>query len=108
MYDPTSMSAGSLMPSYTHMFENPLDTTTTKRQDRGDAHHGCSLCRRTFLRMRTTTYRHNSRQDRSVNLKKDGIDAQKEMEIIAVIAYLQRVGTDIKAKEVVEAKPANP
>ncbi|HQW42015.1 MAG TPA: hypothetical protein PK149_12660, partial [Flavobacteriales bacterium] len=51
----------------------------------------------------------SAQQDKIVaSLKKDGIEAQKEMEIIALIAYLQRVGTDIKAKEVVEAKPANP
>jgi len=32
------------------------------------------------------------------SLKKDGIEAVSDREIIALIAYLQRIGTDIKAK----------
>ena len=32
MYDPTSMSPGSLMPAYPHLFEDALDTTTTRRK----------------------------------------------------------------------------
>ena len=32
------------------------------------------------------------------NLKKDKISTQANAEIIALIAYLQRLGTDIKAK----------
>jgi cytochrome c oxidase cbb3-type subunit I/II len=32
------------------------------------------------------------------NLAKGGIEVDKQKEIIAVIAYLQRLGTDIKVK----------
>ena len=32
------------------------------------------------------------------NLKKDGIETPPSKEIIAVIAYLQRLGTDIKGE----------
>ena len=41
------------------------------------------------------------------DLKKDGIEASPDVDIIALIAYLQRVGTDIKqqpATEVVQAQ----
>ena len=34
------------------------------------------------------------------NLKKDNIQATPDKEIIAVIAYLQRIGKDIKAQQV--------
>ena len=36
------------------------------------------------------------------NLKKDGIDADPNKDIIALIAYLQRLGTDIKQKPATE------
>jgi cytochrome c oxidase cbb3-type subunit I/II len=32
------------------------------------------------------------------NLKKEGFEAQSDREIIALIAYLQRLGTDIRAQ----------
>jgi cytochrome c oxidase cbb3-type subunit I/II len=41
------------------------------------------------------------------NLKKDGIEASPDVDIIALIAYLQRLGTDIKqqpATQVVQAQ----
>ncbi len=44
MYDPTSMSPGSLMPAYPHLFENALGHHHHQAKDRGDAHHGCALC----------------------------------------------------------------
>jgi len=106
MYDPTSMSPGSLMPPYMHMFEDPLDTTTTKRKIEAMRTMGVPYAADFPAHANDHL---SAQQDKIVaSLKKDGIEAQKEMEIIAVIAYLQRVGTDIKAKEVVEAKPANP
>ena len=106
MFDPTSMSPGSLMPPYMHMFEDPLDTTTTKRKIEAMRTMGVPYAADFPAHANDHL---SAQQDKIVaSLKKDGIEAQKEMEIIAVIAYLQRVGTDIKAKEVVEAKPANP
>ena len=36
------------------------------------------------------------------NLKKDGIEIVEDREIIALIAYLQRLGTDIKAENKAE------
>jgi cytochrome c oxidase cbb3-type subunit I/II len=32
----------------------------------------------------------------AANLRKDGIEANPDLDIIALIAYLQRLGTDIK------------
>ena len=32
-------------------------------------------------------------------LKKEGIEVKSDKEIVALIAYLQRLGTDIKVKE---------
>lgn len=35
----------------------------------------------------------------SADLAKEGIEVKPEKEIVALIAYLQRLGTDIKVKE---------
>lgn len=40
----------------------------------------------------------------SADLAKDGIKVMSNKEIVAVIAYLQRLGTDIKGEKLVEKK----
>ena len=40
----------------------------------------------------------------ALDLQKNGVPAEPDKEIIALIAYLQRLGTDIKAKPVAENK----
>ena len=40
----------------------------------------------------------------SLDLQKNGVPAEPDKEIIALIAYLQRLGTDIKAKPVTESR----
>jgi cytochrome c oxidase cbb3-type subunit I/II len=40
----------------------------------------------------------------ALDLQKNGVPAEPDKEIIALIAYLQRLGTDIKANPVVEKK----
>jgi cytochrome c oxidase cbb3-type subunit I/II len=41
------------------------------------------------------------------NLKEAGIQTSKDKEIVALISYLQRLGTDIKVKEVLVQAPKN-
>jgi cytochrome c oxidase cbb3-type subunit I/II len=41
------------------------------------------------------------------DLKKAGIGVEPNKEIIALISYLQRLGTDIKANKTAENKPNN-
>ncbi|MBK6370800.1 MAG: cytochrome-c oxidase, cbb3-type subunit I [Flavobacteriales bacterium] len=96
MYDPTSMSPGSLMPAYPHLFEDALDTTTTRRKIEAMRTMGVPYAAE-FPALANADLQKQS-EGIVIGLKKDGIDALKEMEIIAMIAYLQRVGTDIKAK----------
>ncbi|HRH69589.1 MAG TPA: cytochrome-c oxidase, cbb3-type subunit I [Flavobacteriales bacterium] len=105
MWDPTSMSPGSLMPAYTHLFEDVLDTTTTTKKIEAMITMGVPYA---------ADFPSKANADLAVqsgiivaDLKKAGIDALSDREIIAVIAYLQRVGTDIKAKPAVVAATAN-
>ena len=104
MWDPTSMSPGSLMPAYTHLFEDVLDTTTTPKKIEAMRTMGVPYDEGFAARANADLAKQS--EGIVVDLKKVGIDAAGDREIIAVIAYLQRVGTDIKAKPATaEAKP---
>ena len=100
MFDPTSMSPGSLMPAYTAMFENELDITTTEKKIEAMRTMGVPYAEDFPAKANDDIVK--QRDAITARLKKDGIDAQSDREIIAVIAYLQRLGTDIKSKPVVE------
>lgn len=96
MEDPTSMSPGSLMPSYPWLIEDELNITNTPAKIRA---------------MQTLGVPYNEGYDQQAvadlkkqaeaitsNLAKDGIEIMSDREIVALIAYLQRLGTDIKAQ----------
>ncbi|PZX64405.1 cytochrome-c oxidase, cbb3-type subunit I [Hydrotalea sandarakina] len=96
MLDPRSMSPGSIMPAYTWLFDNKIDTSLTPAKIRA---------------MQTLGVPYPEGYDKQANkdleaqaksiketLKKDKIDISSNAEIVALIAYLQRVGTDIKAQ----------
>ncbi|HEX5653051.1 MAG TPA: cytochrome-c oxidase, cbb3-type subunit I [Chitinophagaceae bacterium] len=100
MYDPRSMSPGSLMPAYTWLLDNPLDTGSTAAKIRAMRTLGVpypegydQLANRDLMRQADSI---------AANLKKDKIESPSNAEIIALIAYLQRIGRDIKS----EPKPA--
>ncbi|HRW90774.1 MAG TPA: cytochrome-c oxidase, cbb3-type subunit II, partial [Flavobacteriales bacterium] len=101
MMDPTSMSAGSLMPAYPHMYENTIDTASTAAkieamQKLGVPYpEGYAAQANTDLRAQAAAI--------VESLKKDGIEASAEKDIIALIAYLQRLGTDIKKQDAAPA-----
>ena len=101
MMDPTSMSPGSIMPAYPWLFEQEIDQSTTVAKLRVLKQLGVPY---------EDAYIANANNDLmkqanevTENLKKEGIEVKPEAEIVALIAYLQRLGTDIKVKtEVVE------
>lgn len=102
MLDPTSMSPGSLMPAYPHLFTDVLDTTTTRRKVEAMITLGVPY-EKDFPAQANT---HLADQSAKIvaELKKGGIEALGDREIIAMIAYLQRIGTDIKATSKTAAK----
>ena len=96
MYDPRSMSPGSIMPQYTWLLEDAVDTASTPAKIRA---------------MQTLGVPYPDGYDRIANadlvkqeeaiaasLEKDKIKTPANKEIIALIAYLQRIGIDIKAE----------
>jgi cytochrome c oxidase cbb3-type subunit I/II len=96
MYEPNSISDGTIMPAYPWLFENNIDTAITGAKIRAmqtlgvPYPKGYDVIANQDLLIQATTI--------SENLKKDKINTVNNKEIIALIAYLQRVGTDIKLK----------
>ena len=94
MYDPRSMSPGSIMPQYTWLLDNKLDTSSTPAKIRAMITLGVpypegydQIANKELMQQADLI---------AGNLKKDKIETASDMEIIAVIAYLQRIGKDIK------------
>jgi len=94
LQDPRLTSPGSLMPSYAFLLEDELDLSTTQRKIK-------------VQRMLGTPYTEDEEanavaiaraQAREVaaELERDGAPGFENREVVALIAYLQRLGTDIK------------
>lgn len=96
MLDPTSMSPGSIMPSYSWLLDNDLDTASTGAKIRAMITLGVPYPKG-FDRTANQDLMQQAEKI-AASLKKDGIETPPNKEIIALIAYLQRIGTDIKGE----------
>lgn len=95
--DPTTMSPGSIMPAYEFIIDNDLDISSTAAKirtmqklgvpypDGFDAEANNALAKQAG--------------EIAADLEKNGIKVDSRKEIVALIAYLQRLGTDIKVKD---------
>jgi len=95
MMDPTSMSPGSIMPTYPWLLEDKVDVSSTVGKIKAMQKLGVPY---------PEGYENIAAADMekqangiAESLKKDGITTASDKEIIALIAYLQRMGKDIKA-----------
>lgn len=104
MYDPASISPGSIMPAYPWLIEDDMDLTTIPRQIE-------------VLQSLNTPYPDNytdiavdelkkQAQQFADNLRSTGITQEglENKEIVALIAYLQRLGTDIKDSQLTQSE----
>jgi cytochrome c oxidase cbb3-type subunit I/II len=96
MFDPRSMSPGSIMPSYSWLLENRLDYNSIGSKISSLRAVGVPY---------PEDYESKAADDLktqaeaiAANLGASGLKTSWDREIIAVIAYLQRLGTDIKAE----------
>lgn len=101
MLAPDAVSTGSIMPAYPWLFEQVIDK---------DATAGKIKALRTIGVPYPEGYEDQANADLekqaaqiTASLKNDGIEVPSDAEIVAIIAYLQRLGTDIKTE-----KPADP
>jgi len=97
MNDPRLMSPGSIMPPFAWLSENVLDISTTPKK--------ISVLRKLGVPypdgFENIANNELGKQADSIalDLTKAGVVVDPDKEIIALIAYLQRLGTDIKAKK---------
>ena len=96
MNDPEEISQGSIMPPYPWLLEKDIDFSTTAKKIRAMQKLGVPYPKG-YDKIANEDLRKQA-QKIADNLKKEKINADPNKEIIAMIAYLQRLGTDIKAK----------
>jgi len=96
MYDPRTMSPGSIMPQYVWLLDNKIDTASTPAKIRAMITLGVpypagfdKIANKDLMAQAESI---------AASLKKDKIETAPDKEIIAMIAYLQRLGKDIKAE----------
>lgn len=96
MANPQSLSPQSIMPAYPWLISNKLDNRSLERKISVMQYFGVPY---------PEGYEKQAQADLDAqankiaqNLKNGGIEASSDKEIIALIAYLQRLGTDITKK----------
>jgi cytochrome c oxidase cbb3-type subunit I/II len=100
MMDPRATTAGSLMPAYPWLYERDLDTSNIKKKlavfKKLGAPYGEQEIAEAEVNLRTQA------KQITDELTAQGVRAEpglERKEIIAMIAYLQRIGIDISAKK---------
>jgi len=98
MLVPTSTSPGSIMPPYPWLLEDDLDTTYTAAKIKVLQQLGTPYPENFAEIANQDLY--NQAMGIAEKLRSEGIEQERleDKEIIAIIAYLQRLGTDIKPK----------
>lgn len=117
LYDPQSTSSGSIMPGYKWLFENkPLDISGIEAKMRTMKQLGVPYSERDIVEAKERLSEQAEQIERNLNADPDFVksyEASKKAatakgqhfvpmskrEVTALIAYLQRLGTDIKIKD---------
>jgi cytochrome c oxidase cbb3-type subunit I/II len=97
MMQTTLMSPGSLMPNYPWLLDNDLNTSLTAKKVRAMQTLGVPY-EEGYDEIAVNDLNKQA-QEIADRLKKDKINTAPNKEIVALIAYLQRLGTDIKAEK---------
>lgn len=101
MDDPRSTSPGSIMPAYPWMLDRDLDLSHTEAKIKAMKTLGVPYPDG----YEKIAVQDLEKQAKAIqkNLEKDGIKTSEKKEIIAMIAYLQRLGKDIQLENMQEA-----
>ena len=94
MIEPSAMAPGSVMPTYPFLYEKEIDMASTKSKIHAMRQLGVPYPKG----YEAIANEDLVKQAKSItdDLKKNDIEIVSNKEIIAIIAYLQRLGTDIK------------
>jgi cytochrome c oxidase cbb3-type subunit I/II len=102
MDDPQAVSPGSIMPAYSFMLDKELDTTSTPVKIRAMRTMGVPY-NEGYEYIANRDLMNQAARIQS-NLLKDSIRVKPNAEVLAIIAYLQRLGTDTEKNKIVENK----
>ena len=97
MREPRSMSPGSIMPAYEWLYEQTLNTSMTQKKLEAMKTLGVPYTDGQITHAVSDLNRQAKEIQTQMETEKIKIGADKE--IIALIAYLQRLGTDINKKQ---------
>jgi cytochrome c oxidase cbb3-type subunit I/II len=97
--DPRSTSPGSIMPPYPWIYENKLDTTDTAAKLRVMRKLNVPYTEQD-IRNATRDLRKQA-EEIAARLAAEGYKDTADKEVVALIAYLQRLGKDVAQKQIV-------
>lgn len=106
MYDPQSISPGSIMPRYQWLIKNPLDNSMIQAKMKAMVTLGVPYTDQEIANAMTSIEAQSSKIEAKLlantEIKKafgnETASPLKNREIVALIAYLQRLGTDTQVK----------
>ncbi|MEI6488241.1 MAG: cytochrome-c oxidase, cbb3-type subunit I [Bacteroidota bacterium] len=104
MMDPTTMSPGSIMPTYPFLLDKEIDTASTPAKIRAMMKLGVP-----YPEGYDKIANHDlmiQAQTIADNLKMDKIETVSDREIVALISYLQKLGRDLKVYHLINDKQA--
>ena len=121
MYDPQSTSSGSIMPAYKWLIDNVLDKSQIEEKMKVMVTLGVPYTDEDIANAQTQMLEQGTQIEKNLyndpdfakayeaSKKNGGTDfvEMRNREIVAVIAYLQRLGTDIKVDTVEETTAQN-
>lgn len=113
MYDPQSTSSGSIMPGYKWLIKNKLDKSVTEGKMRAMVTLGVPYTDEDIANAQQHMLEQGTQIEQNLYSDPDFVESyeadknsggedfveMRNREIVAVIAYLQRLGTDIKVKD---------
>ncbi len=100
MEDPRQMSPGSIMPPYPHLLDRDLDVSNTGAKIRAMQTLGVPYPAG-YDKIANDDLEKQA-QEIQASLKEDKIQTSEKKEIIALIAYLQRLGKDVYSQSASE------
>lgn len=122
LWDPQSTSSGSIMPGYKWLFDNkPMDYSKTEAKMRVMVKLGVPYTDADIANAKQNIAKQTAKIEKNLTNDPDFVKSyeeskknaaakgekfvpMKDREIVAIIAYLQRLGTDIKIKDVAQLK----
>jgi cytochrome c oxidase cbb3-type subunit I/II len=122
LWDPQSTSSGSIMPGYKWLFDNkPMDYSKTEAKMRVMVKLGVPYTDADIANAKQNIANQTAKIEKNLTNDPDFVKSyeeskknaaakgekfvpMKDREIVAIIAYLHRLGTDIKIKDVAQLK----